>query len=94
MLLHSDLVFCAIPFSTSCYKKVDQVSETAAQLPSTSVRSLEPKPIPVGDPEQAVLTPSGKHSSQTHPGETRKENGKENMEETTGEDASAYPESD
>lgn len=78
----------------NCPPSVDQVSETAAQPPSTSVRSLEPKPVPVGDPEQAVLTPSGKLSSQTHPGETRKENGKENMEETTVEDASAYPESD
>eukprot|EP00069_Balaena_mysticetus_P020750 bmy_13144T0 len=123
MLLPSDLVFCAIPFSTSCYKKdisppspceiinmvplteetltdincppsVDQVSETATQPPSISVCSLEPKPIPVGDPKQAVLTPSGKLSSQTHPGETTKEDGKENMEETTVEDASAYPESD
>uniref|UniRef100_A0A8C0DMK5 Potassium channel subfamily U member 1 n=1 Tax=Balaenoptera musculus TaxID=9771 RepID=A0A8C0DMK5_BALMU len=123
MLLPSDLVFCAIPFSTSCYKKdisppspceiinmvplteetltdvncppsVDQVSETAAQPPSISVRSLEPKPIPAGDPKQAVLTPSGKLSSQTHPGETTKEDAKETMEETTVEDASAYPESD
>ena len=78
----------------NCPPSVDQVSETAAQPPSISVRLLEPKPIPAGDPKQAVLTPSGKLSSQTHPGETTKEDGKETMEETAVEDASAYPESD
>uniref|UniRef100_A0A8D1TJD4 Potassium channel subfamily U member 1 n=1 Tax=Sus scrofa TaxID=9823 RepID=A0A8D1TJD4_PIG len=101
-LLPSDLVFCAIPFSTSYYKKdisssnlydninIVPLSEDTSQIHQVHPSiSWSPKQ-PMTDSKQAVLIPSGKFSSQIYASKSTTGSRKEHMEETTMEETCAY----
>uniref|UniRef100_A0A8C3WCJ6 Potassium channel subfamily U member 1 n=1 Tax=Catagonus wagneri TaxID=51154 RepID=A0A8C3WCJ6_9CETA len=82
MLLPSDLVFCAIPFSTSYYKK---------DIPSASPSPSPYEIINILPLSEDTLTDVNYSSvSQTYSSKSTKESRKEHLEETTIEEAYAY----
>ncbi|XP_008586550.1 PREDICTED: potassium channel subfamily U member 1-like [Galeopterus variegatus] len=87
-LLPSDLVFCAIPFRTVCYKRGEVPPSKA---PYEIINTVPLTPETQADP--TTLSQSGPinvKTSQTHLNKNVEENGKENLKEMTEEDASAY----
>ena len=58
-LLPSDLVFCAIPFSTSCYKKD---SKASASYEIINIMPLKKETVPDVSPDQTPLVDQAKES--------------------------------